>query len=95
MIMEEFHFFASSVAEWIATTNRRELPDLIEYMEKAGYAYTLWLVPGPWSMNYEIKHYTPQAIGAKILGHFAPKNARKKKYREIENKIDEQVWGAV
>ncbi len=37
MIMKEFHFFASSVAEWIATTNRRELPDLIEYM--GGLAY--------------------------------------------------------
>ena len=93
--MDKFHFFASSVAEWIATTNRRELPDLIEYMEKAGYAYTLWMVPGPWSMNYEIKHYTPQVEGAQLLGHFAPKNVRKKKYKEMENKIDAMVWGAV
>jgi hypothetical protein len=93
--MKQFHFFASSLAEWIATTNRRELPDLIEYMEKTGYAYTLWLVPGPWSMNYEIKHYTPQVEGVQLLGHFEPKNVRKKKYREIEDKIDKMVWSTV
>lgn len=93
--MNEFHFFASSVAEWIATTNRRELPDLIEYMEKAGYAYTLWLVPGPWTMNYEIKHYAPQVEGAQVIGHYAPKKERLKKYKQIEKRIDEQVWGTV
>jgi|SanBayMetagenome_1026888.scaffolds.fasta_scaffold07961_3 hypothetical protein len=93
--MKEFHFFASSVADWIVTNDRRELPDIIEFMEKEGYAYTLWMVPGDWKTNYMIEHYAPQVEGAQLLGHFAPKNVRKKKYKEMENKIDEQVWGAV
>lgn len=82
--MNNFHFFASSIAEWIVTTDTRELPDLIEHMEKSGYAYTLWLVPGHWDMHYEIKHYEPHVHGAQVIGHYKPKRERKKKYKEIE-----------
>ena len=77
--LKEFHFFASSVADWIVTTESRTLPDLIAWMDKAGYPYSLWMVPGHWDSNYRIEWYAPQVEGAKYLGHFTPKKAKAKK----------------
>ena len=82
--MDKFHFFASSIADWIVTSDTRELPDIIEFMEKAGYAYTLWLVPGDWETNYMIEHYAPQVAGAQILGHFQPPHKRKVEQKQKE-----------
>ena len=69
----EFHFFASSFAEWAATTEHRTLRDLIELMEGSKYNYKLWKVPGPWDMDYKILHYAPQVEGAVYLGEFEPR----------------------
>lgn len=97
--MKDFHFFASSVAEWISTRDTRELPDLIAWMDKAGFPYSVWLVPGRWTAYYEIKHYAPQVEGAQLLGTFDPPGDRKKKHREIEKntnkKLDAQLWAEV
>ncbi len=70
---KEFHFFASSVATWVTTTDHRTLPDVIELMEGESYIYSLFLVPGAWDSNYEIRHYAPQVEGAILLGTFTPK----------------------
>ena len=71
--VEPFHFFASSVATWVTTTDKRTLPDVIELMEDEGYIYSLFLVPGSWESDYQIRHYAPQVDGAVILGTFTPK----------------------
>lgn len=77
---QEYHFFASSVAEWITSKEgERELPEVLAWMEKAGYPYSLWMVPGAWDSNYEIKWYAPQVKGTIFLGHFTPKKAKAKK----------------
>ena len=64
------HFFASSVATWVATTPERTLGDLIKHMEKEGYPFNLFYVPQPWDSNYEIKMYQPQVEGTQWLGYF-------------------------
>lgn len=95
--LKEFHFFASSVADWIVTTESRTLPDLIAWMDKAGYPYSLWMVPGHWDSNYRIEWYAPQVEGAKYLGHFKTPAERKKEARAIERarsiRINAKVWG--
>jgi hypothetical protein len=87
--MDKFHFFASSVADWIVTSDTRELPDIIEFMDKSGYAYTLWMVPGDWETNYRIEHYAPQVEGAQILGHFQPPHKRRIE-RKVKQKLKER-----
>jgi uncharacterized protein with von Willebrand factor type A (vWA) domain len=69
----EFHFYASSVADWATTDKTRDLPALIKLMEKFGYSYNLFFVPVPADAAYEIKSYEPQVAGAVWLGHFEPK----------------------
>lgn len=93
----EVHFLATSVAEWISTTDSRTLPDIVQWMDKAGYPYTLFMVPGHWNSNYTINFYTPQVEGTVVLGHFLPPAERKKEARRIEKernaKVNEAVWG--
>lgn len=69
----EFHFFASSIAEWATTTDNRTLLDLLTLMEGSKFDYSLWKVPGPWDANYTIEHYMPQVNGVEYLGKFTPK----------------------
>ena len=76
---QDIHFFASSVATWVTTTDTRTLPEVIELMESEGYPYSLFLVPGHWDTNYQIRHYAPQVEGARILGTFTPKKSKIKK----------------
>ena len=94
---QEVHFLATSVAEWISTTDSRTLPDIIQWMDKAGYPYTLFMVPGHWNSNYTINFYTPQVEGTVVLGHFLAPADRKKEAKRIERerslKIDAKVWG--
>ena len=94
---QEYHFLATSVAEWISTTDSRTLPDIIQWMDKAGYPYTLFMVPGHWNSNYTINFYTPQVEGTAVLGHFKPPAERKAEAKRIEKerdlKIDAKVWG--
>jgi hypothetical protein len=72
------HFYASSVAQWATTTDTRDLPALLELMDKDGYTYNLFSVPVPHTAEYEIKMYQPQVEGAEWLGTFTlPKKGRK------------------
>jgi hypothetical protein len=76
--MTDHHFYASSVAQWATTNETRELPALLELMEKDGYTYNLFRVPGKHDAEYEIKMYQPQVKGAEWLGTFTvPKKGRK------------------
>lgn len=85
--VREVHFLATSVAEWISTTDTRTLPDVIQWMDKAGYPYTLFMVPGRWDSNYTINHYRPQVEGTAVLGHFKPPAERKKEARGTVKKV--------
>lgn len=67
---DQFHFYASSVADWATTNKTRDLRALIKIMDKFGYSYSLFLVPVPHDAAYEIKAYQPQVEGTKWLGHF-------------------------
>lgn len=74
------HFYASSVAQWATTTDERDLPDLLELMEKDGLTYNLFLVPGKHTDPYEIAMYQPMVKGTQWLGTFTlpkKKGARK------------------
>lgn len=67
------HFFASSVATWATTNDKRDLRELLRMMDKEGFAYNLFSVPGPHTQDYEIRMYHPQVYGAVWLGFFEPK----------------------
>lgn len=67
---DQFHFYASSVADWATTNKTRDLRALIKIMDKFGYSYSLFLVPVPHDTAYEIKAYEPQVKGTQWLGHF-------------------------
>jgi hypothetical protein len=72
------HFYASSVAQWATTTDTRDLPALLELMDKDGLTYNLFSVPGSHNAEYDIKMYQPQVEGAEWLGTFTlPKKGRK------------------
>ena len=70
------HFYASSVAQWATTNEERDLRQLLKLMDKDGYAYNLFLVPGKHTDPYEIAMYQPQVKGTQWLGHFEVKKAR-------------------
>ena len=76
---ENQHFYASSVAQWATTNEERDLPALLDLMEKGGYTYNLFLVPVPHDAEYEIRMYQPQVAGTEWLGTFTlpKKKARK------------------
>jgi hypothetical protein len=79
MTENHFHFYASSVAQWATTDDKRDLPALLDLMEKDGYTYALFRVPVPHTADYEIKMYQPQVAGTEYLGTFTlpKKKARK------------------
>jgi hypothetical protein len=79
MTENHHHFYASSVAQWATTTDERDLPALLDLMEKDGLTYSLFRVPGKHTDEYEIKMYQPQVKGAEWLGTFTitKKKARK------------------
>lgn len=66
----QYHFYASSVAQWATTTEDRDLRQLTALMDKDGYAYNLFLVPGKHTDEYEIAMYQPMVDGVQWLGHF-------------------------
>jgi hypothetical protein len=70
---DDFHFFASSISTWITTTDERNLPNVIDFMNKEKRTYSLFMVPGAWDSNYEIRHYAPDVEGTILLGTFDPK----------------------
>ena len=67
------HFYASSVATWATTTDERDLPDLLDLMEKEGLTYNLFLVPGKHTDPYEIAMYQPMVKGTQWLGFYEVK----------------------
>lgn len=73
------HFYASSVAQWATTTDKRDLPALLDLMEKDGYTFSLFLVPCKHTDEYEINMYQPMVKGTQWLGTFAlPKKKGRK-----------------
>jgi len=76
---ENQHFYASSCAMWATTNEERDLPALLELMEKDGYTYNLYMVPGPHDAEYEINLFHPQVKGTEWLGTF---QATKRKTRK-------------
>jgi hypothetical protein len=75
---KDFHFYAASVAQWATTNEERDLPALLDLMDKDGYTYALFLVPVSYKADYEINMYQPQVEGAEWLGTFTlPKKGRK------------------
>lgn len=66
----DYHFYASSCAQWATTTPDRDLAQLIELMLKDKYPFNIFMVPGAHDAVYEIKMYCPQVEGAEWLGTF-------------------------
>ena len=67
------HFYASSVSQWATTNDKRDLRQLLKLMDKDGYDYNLFLVPGSHDSVYEIKMYQPQVADTQWLGFFEAK----------------------
>ena len=67
------HFYAASVASWATTNDKRDLRQLLKLMDKDGYDYNLFLVPGSHDSAYEIKMYQPQVADTQWLGFFEAK----------------------
>ncbi len=65
---EQHHFFASSMATWLA---RDDLDEIIAAMKREGYPFNVWLVQGDVSRPYGISNYAPQADDAVWLGFYA------------------------
>jgi hypothetical protein len=77
--MKDHHFYASSCAMWATTNETRDLPALLDLMNKDGYTYNLFRVPGKHDATYTIKMYQPQVPGAEWLGTFTtPKKGSRK-----------------
>lgn len=72
-----YHFYASSVADWVTTNETRDLRQLLKMMDKFGYPYNLFLVPVSHATNYDIKMFQPQVKGTQWLGFYEIKSKRK------------------
>jgi hypothetical protein len=66
--MTDHHYYASSIATWMTTNDKRNLGDLINTMNAEPYDYTLWYVPLPHDAAYEIEGYAPVVPDATRLG---------------------------
>jgi hypothetical protein len=62
---QDFHIFGSSVAEWKTS---EDIHEVIAFMDRGGFTYSLFYVPLPNDAQYEIRHYAPQVEGAIFLG---------------------------
>jgi hypothetical protein len=77
--MKDHHFYASSVAQWATTTETRDLPALLDLMNKGRHSYNLFSVPVPHTTEYEINMFQPQVPGTEWLGTFTvPKKGSRK-----------------
>jgi hypothetical protein len=77
--MTDHHFFAASAMQWATTTDKRDLPALLDLMETDGYTFNLFRVPVPHTTDYDINMHQPQVEGAEWLGTFAlPKKKGRK-----------------
>ncbi len=71
--MKDNHFFAASSATWATTNDKRDLQQLLKLMDKDGYSYNLFLVPGKHTDPYEIAMYQPMVKDTQWLGHYEVK----------------------
>lgn len=78
MTENHYHFYASSVAQWATTNDKRDLRQLLKLMDKDGYSYNLFLVPGTHDSAYEIAMYQPQVKGTQWLGFYEVKKGSRK-----------------
>ena len=69
-----FHYLLTNVFEWITTT---DLHDGMKQMDKKGYTYWVWYVPGDKSSLYAIDFYQPQVEGSFVLAEVEKKSKRK------------------
>jgi hypothetical protein len=51
----DFHFYASSAAQWLTTTPERDLRALLKAMDKDKHEYVLFYVPLPHDAEYLIE----------------------------------------
>ena len=70
--VEQFHFYASSVTEWITTNPDLDLRKLLKQMDKRNETYNLWLVPLTHDAVYKISNYQPMVQGITFLGQYSP-----------------------
>lgn len=71
----EFHYLLTNVFEWITTA---DLHDGMKQMDKKGYTYWVWYVPGESSAPYEINFYQPQVQGSFVLAEVEKKAKAKR-----------------
>jgi hypothetical protein len=76
------HYFASSVANWAATTEERTLQDLINLMVGHGDSFSLFYVPVSPDTQYEINFFTPQVEGTKFVEFFDKAKFKKKRVKK-------------
>jgi len=70
---QEFHFYASSVCEWMTNA---DLSKLMKDMDRNGYDYNLFYIPLPATAPYKISMYAPQVKGAVYLGQYSKKQKK-------------------
>lgn len=69
MRKHDFHFFASSIADWRTSTDIRELIKTMDMLsEKNKYPYVLFYIPLPADAEYKIDNYVPQIKEKIYLG---------------------------
>jgi len=56
-----YHYYASSVAEWRVDN---DLEKLIKTMKKDRYGFIVWIVPANIEAHYQIQEYAPQVPGS-------------------------------
>ena len=61
------HYYASSVAQWATTNDKRDLAALRELMQSDGFPFVIYEVPGHWNTDYTIENYAPKVEGARII----------------------------
>ena len=59
-----YHYFASSVAEWKVD---KDLPKLIRAMKKDDFPFVVWIVPVNIEGDYEINFFAPIVDGAIMI----------------------------
>lgn len=70
-----FHYLMTNPFEWIATD---DLHDGMKQMDKKGYTYWVWYVPGKKTALYEINFYQPQVKGSFVLAEVEKKSKTRK-----------------
>jgi hypothetical protein len=71
----EFHYLLTNVFEWVSGT---DLHALMKTMDKKGYTYWVWYVPGDSTSAYEIRFFQPQVEGSFVLAEVEKKAKAKR-----------------